>query len=103
MNRVSFAPGSRQVKLGDNIFTQCRKLAQVTLPRNINRIGNGMFQDCLMLAGGGKRAGAESIGDSAFASCSQLTTVIIPHSVTTIGTAAFSACPLKDIYFSGTD
>ena len=47
--------------------------------------------------------GTEIIEESAFASCSRLTAVVIPDSITSIGTAAFSACPLADIYFTGTE
>ena len=32
LTMVSFAPGDKQVKLGDNLFTQCYYLARVTLP-----------------------------------------------------------------------
>ena len=103
MKSAAFASGGRQVKMGDNVFTQCYKLMRVTLPERIDRIGEGMFQNCLMLAGVEIPRGAESIGGSAFASCSGLTTIIIPDSVSTIGIAAFSACPLKDIYFTGTE
>jgi hypothetical protein len=99
---VTFAPGSKQVKLGDNLFTQCYYLTQVKLPKSIDRIGEGMFQNCLMLDGVEIPQGAESIGGSAFAS-SGLTTVTIPDSVTTIGIAAFTSCPLKDIYFTGSE
>lgn len=98
-----FVPGSNQVKLGDNMFTQCYYLMRVTLPKNIDRISDGMFQNCLMLPGVEIPQGAESIGASAFASCSGFTTVIIPDSVTTIGIAAFASCPLTDIYFTGTE
>lgn len=104
MTGAAFAPGSKQVKLGDNLFTQCYYLLNVTLPTNIDRIGEGMFQDCLMLAGVEIPQGAESIEASAFASCSSMSVVIIPDSVTTIGIAAFSNCPLlTDIYFTGTE
>lgn len=103
MTSAVFAPGSKQVKLGDNLFTQCYYLMKVTLPKSIDRIGEGMFQNCLMLAGVEIPQGAESIGMSAFASCSGFTTVIIPDSVTSIGIAAFSACPLRDIYFTGSE
>ena len=103
MRNAAFAAGSRQVKLGDNIFTRCYYLMSVTLPKNIDRIGTEMFQNCTMLAGVEIPQGAESIGERAFASCSGLTVVVIPDSVTTIGTAAFSACRLTDIYFTGTE
>ena len=104
MTRATFAPGSKQVKLGDNMFMQCYYLMSVTLPQNIDCIGEGMFQNCLMLAGVEIPQGAESIEASAFASCSSMSVVIIPDSVTTIGIAAFSNCPLlTDIYFTGTE
>lgn len=103
MTGAVFAPGSRQVKMGDNLFTRCYYLMSVTLPKSIDRIGEGMFQNCLMLTGVEIPKGAESIGNSAFASCSRFTTVIIPDSVTSIGTAAFSNTALKDIYFTGSE
>lgn len=102
LTNVTFAPGSKPVKLGDNLFTQCYYLMRVTLPKSIDCIGDGMFQNCLMLAGVEIPQGAESIGGSAFAS-SAVSVVIIPDSVRTIGTAAFASCPLADIYFTGTE
>lgn len=103
MVNAKFAPGSKQVKMGDNIFTQCYSLMGVTLPVNIDRIGEGMFQNCGMLVGVEIPQGTEIIEGSAFASCSAMTTVIIPDSVTSIGIAAFANCPLKDIYFTGSE
>ena len=103
MTEATFAPGSRQVRMGDNLFTRCYDLMRVTLPKSIDRIGEGMFQNCKMLAGAEIPKGAESIGNSAFASCFGLTAVIIPDSVTSIGTAAFSDTALKDIYFTGSE
>lgn len=104
MTSAIFAAGSKQVKLGDNLFTQCYKLMDVTLPQSIDRISKQMFINCLMLSRVEIPQGAEIIEESAFASCSRLTTVVIPDSVTSIGTSAFSACPLlADIYFTGTE
>ncbi len=103
MDSVTFASGGKQVKMGDNLFSQCYYLRKAVLPESIDRIGAGMFQNCLMLAGVEIPQGVETIGDSAFASCSAFTTVIIPASVTTIERAAFKNCPLADIYFTGTE
>ncbi len=100
---ATFAPGSKQVKMGDNMFAGCYYLMKVTLPKSIDRISEGMFQNCLTLAGVEIPQGAESIEPSAFASCTSFTTVVIPDSVTAIGTAAFSSCRLSDIYFTGTE
>ena len=100
---ATFAPGSKQVKMGDNMFAGCYYLMKVTLPKSIDRISEGMFQNCLTLAGVEIPQGAESIEPLAFASCTSFTTVVIPDSVTAIGTAAFSSCRLSDIYFTGTE
>ena len=103
MTNATFAPGSKQVKLGDDMFARCYYLMNVTLPRSIDRISTGMFQNCLMLAGVEIPQGAESIGGSAFAS-SGVAAVVIPDSVTTIETAAFSSCSmLKNVYFTGSE
>lgn len=99
---ATFAAGSNQVKLGNNLFTDCYALMDVTLPQSINCIGDGMFQNCHMLAGVIIPEDAASIGGSAFAS-SGVSVVVIPDSVTTIGIAAFSACPLEKIYFTGNE
>ena len=100
---ATFAPGSKQVKMGDDMFAGCYYLMKVTLPKSIDRISERMFQNCLTLAGVEIPKGAESIEPSAFASCTSFTTVIIPDSVTAIGMAAFSSCRLSDIYFTGTE
>lgn len=100
---VKFSAGSKQVMLGDNLFTQCYKLASVTLPQNINCISKEMFQNCLMLTRVEIPQGVESIGESAFTSCSFLKTVVIPDSVTEINRSAFTPCYLTDIYFTGTE
>ncbi len=102
MRSAVFAPGSGQVTLGNNLFTQCYSMARVILPKKIDCIGEGMFQNCHMLAAVEIPQGAASIGRSAFAS-SGVSAVVIPDSVTDIDIAAFSACPLTDIYFTGTE
>lgn len=103
LTSATFIAGSKQVTLGDNLFTQCYELMNVKLPQSIDRISDGMFLNCLLLSKVEIPQGAQSIGGSAFASCSGLTEVVIPDSVTSIETAAFSACPLTDIYFTGTE
>lgn len=103
MTSATFAPGSKQVKMGDNMFTECWNLASVKLPSQIDCIGEGMFMNCGMLPKVEIPQGAESIKTKAFASCSGMTVVIVPGSVETMETGAFSDCPLTDIYFTGTE
>lgn len=103
MKNATFAPGSKKVRMGDDLFARCWNLMGVTLPSDIDRISKEMFLNCGMLAGVEIPQGAESIGESAFASCFGLAAVIIPDSVTVIERAAFANCSLKDIYFTGTE
>lgn len=101
---ATFLPGIKRVTLGDNMFTQCRKLISVTLPKSADQIGVEMFMDCAWLPGVEIPQDVEFIRERAFASCSALSTVIIPKSVTDIETAAFLACPsLKEVYYTGTE
>ena len=103
LTNAAFAPGSKQVKMGDNMFTQCYYLINVTLPESIDRISVEMFFDCLMLGRIDIPEDTKSIGARAFSSCSALANVGIPASITSIGAAAFQDCSLKNIYFGGTE
>lgn len=88
LEKVVFAPGDKQVRMGGNLFTGCYRLMGVTLPKRIDCISEGMFQNCLMLMGVEIPQGVESIGANAFSSRSACTTVLIPDSVTSVGIAA---------------
>ncbi len=81
MTRIRFMPGSENVELGENLFSQCWHLTDVTLPQTADRISDGMFQSCLSLPA-----------------------LYIPASVTNIGLNPFTSCSaLKYIYFGGTE
>ncbi len=103
MTNAVFAPGSKQVRLGDNIFMRCYRLMNVTLPKNADRIGEGMFMNCGMLKAVEIPQGVERIEQNAFASCAGLIKVVIPDSVTAIGISAFDDSSLTDIYFTGSE
>ncbi|MCI8874237.1 MAG: leucine-rich repeat domain-containing protein, partial [Lachnospiraceae bacterium] len=102
MISATFAPGSQQVKLGNQMFMECQRLMNITLPQSIDGMGEGMFMNCMTLAEVEIPQGVNSIDIGAFAS-SGLYTILIPNSVTMIGSAAFADCPLSEIYFTGTE
>lgn len=103
MISATFAPGSQQVKLGNQMFMECQRLMNITLPQSIDSMGEEMFMNCMTLAEVEIPQGVNSIDMKAFAS-SGLYTILIPNSVTTIGLAAFANCPsLSEIYFTGTE
>lgn len=79
LSRVRFMPGTGKVTIGDNLFSQCWRLIDVTLPQTSDCISAGMFQ-----------------------SCSSLPMLYIPATVTEIGENPFTSCRyLQIIYFGG--
>ena len=106
------------VNISDGAFKDCQELTTVELPRSLQIIGQGSFQNCSKLAGIlripskvvtiGKNAfnscstllgvdftNAQSliaIEDSAFGVCSKIESIDIPVSVTRLGTGCFAAC-----------
>ncbi len=89
VTRVRFKPGSKTVEkvtIGDNIFSRCWSLMDVTLPEKADCISSGMFTGCLVLPKLYIPVGIteiKSMGDSGppFGSCNQL----------------------KEIYFAGSE
>ena len=41
--RVTFAPGSADLTIGDSAFFNCRKLTQITIPARVSRLGRSAF------------------------------------------------------------
>ena len=77
--------------IGYCAFCYCGKLASVSLPSTLGRIGFGAFEGCAF-ASVVLPEGLEEIGEVAFADCGSLATISIPASVTAIGEAAFEEC-----------
>ncbi len=65
------------------------KIASVVLPKNLERIGNGVFQNCALTSIHFPST-LKTIGEYAFAQNS-LITVNLPNSVTEVGAGAFSS------------
>ncbi len=78
--QVRFAPGEQSVSLGDDLFSKCWKLSDVTLPLKADRISSGMFANCytaLTYLYIPKGVRVDGMGDSGspFAGCSVLQTI----------------------------
>lgn len=78
--------------VGENAFSDCSALTDVTLADSITSIGNYAFSSCTKLKNISISDSLESIGESAFYNCSSLSSLSIPDSVTYIGMNAFNAC-----------
>ena len=61
--------GNNVTSIGEDAFSQCKKLTSLTIPNSVTSIGGG-----------------------AFSNCSGLTSIIIPNNVTSIGSYAFYYC-----------
>ena len=75
----------------------------VVIPSGVTYIGMGAFYGCDSLTGVTIPSGVTYIDEAAFMSCKNLTRVTIPASVTTIGAGAFNECPLKNVYYGGSE
>ena len=87
--------------MGDYCFQGFRKLADMSLPLTITKIGSNAFS----------RTGLSkieipdkvtTIGDDAFAYCDNLSVVIIGKAVKTVSKGAFYNSPVKDVYVKAT-
>jgi len=78
--------------IGDNAFSDCTSLTNITIPGSVTSIGDNAFSSCFSLTSITIPGSVTSIGDYAFGNCSSLTSIAIPDSMTSIGDNAFSNC-----------
>ena len=99
ITEVIIEPGV--TKLGDQIFSYCKKLKKVSISNTVEIIGEYTFSDCIELKNIIIPQSVTYIGKSAFVFCMGLESLIIPDSVTYIGDGAFAGCKgLKSIKLS---
>ena len=87
------------IGIGNNAFSECSSLANVTFSPNLTTIGDNAFGGCRKLATVNLPTGLITINQNAFTGCSSLTELRIPSSVESIGASAFASCNnLRDVY-----
>ena len=85
-------------EIGEEAFKGMKKLATVSIGKNVKEIGDRAFLNCAKLKKVTGMAGVTKIEDSAFQGCKVLTKIILPAKVKTIGAKAFYKCAkLKSI------
>lgn len=84
-----------------NIYlAQQVNLESVSIPGNVESIGDYAFAYCNMLSNIKLGTGLISIGESAFSGCYKISQIELPDKITSIGNYAFSRCnKLKSISF----
>ena len=81
--------------IGDDAFSKCANLKNITIPNSVTSIGSSAFSECLGLKSITIPDSVISIGSYAFWACrANLTEVIIGNSVASIGRNAFYGCSL---------
>ena len=78
--------------IGDRAFSNCRKLASITIPSGVTTIGVFAFRGCEKLTSITIAPGVTTISEEALASCEGLRSITLPDTVTTIGWQAFMDC-----------
>ncbi len=84
--------------IGDDAFSNCTKLTDITLPDSVTKLGWGAFYNCASLKSMVIPEGVTDIDIMVFSDCTSLESVTIPDGVTHLGKAAFFGCSsLKEI------
>ena len=84
--------GKNVTKIGDGAFKDCISLTSITIPDGVTKIGDYAFNFCFSLTSITIPDGVTKIGDYAFCGCNSLTSITIPDGVTQIGNYAFYDC-----------
>lgn len=85
--------------LGDNMFFDCTSLQKVKIPDAVETIPYGMFTNCTSLAGVELGKGVLVIEAEAFWACESLTEITLPKGLVYLGERAFYSCALHSITF----
>ncbi|WP_207637727.1 leucine-rich repeat domain-containing protein, partial [Ruminococcus flavefaciens] len=64
--------------IGNNAFSGCSGLTNVTVPETVKTIGEYAFSDCSSLASAVIRGGADGIGSHVFSGCKSLAELTLP-------------------------
>ena len=89
------APPREDAAIGDEAFSLCRKLKEITIPEGVEAIGDSAFYSC-RLERVSLPASLKTIGRHAFLNCVSLKEITIPDGVTHIAYDAFFGTPCKE-------
>lgn len=93
-------PNSVQI-IGQNSFSSCRKLSQISIPSSVVTIDHHAFMYCDELVSVYIPNSVTQIMNGVFYGCNKLQSVVIPNSVKSIGSKAFFECKsLTSIYYN---
>ena len=93
-NQLNLSRASALRTIGKDAFRACNTLTKLTLPMNLEEIGEGAFSECYNLEGTlTLPTSLTTIGAEAFYNCKNLTgTLALPASLRQLGERAFMRC-----------
>lgn len=86
----------RLTNIDDVVFKETRKLKNISIPKNVKKIGNEAFKSSA-ISDIDFSDGLEEVGVGAFSDCLNLGSVHLPDSVSMISPFAFSGAGIKNI------
>lgn len=100
---ITFAPDTKSLTLGNNIFKDCSNLIELDIPDCVTVIPGGLCYDCKSLLRLSLPDDCTSIGKAAFYNCNSLSSVSIPATCSSISSNAFDRCEeLQSVIFEKT-
>lgn len=90
MSVINMSEGLKSIRM--SAFCDCRSLANVSIPKSVVNMGNGVFQYCRGIKTVILPDGVTCIRDDMFSCCDSLETVTIPDGVVFVGEDAFEEC-----------
>ena len=102
---IAFGENSALTELGSDVFYGCSKLASISLPDTVSKVGGEcIFNECASLKTFKVPESLKELTYLFFGSCTSLESVELPAGLTTIEDNVFSDCSALDfIYFWGTE
>ncbi|MBR4321243.1 BspA family leucine-rich repeat surface protein [Treponema sp.] len=102
---IAFEENSALTELGSDVFYGCSKLASISLPDTVSKVGGEcIFNECTSLKTFKVPESLNELTYLFFGSCTSLESVELPAGLTTIENNVFSDCSALDfIYFWGTE
>ena len=80
------------VAIGNNAFSNCTSLTNLTIPASVTSVGSSACSQCTGLLSVALPNSVTTIGDNAFMGCSNLTSIVLPDAVTMVGVGTFQGC-----------
>lgn len=84
-------------RIGNSAFKYVRELRDFTIPQNLTSIGDNAFEGCTFLENVTIPNRVATLGNEVFKGCTSLKDVSLPPTLTSIGEATFSGCAIEKL------